>query len=344
MWVMATSILWTSLGVLLFQFRFMPSYLPRLLGRSLYWAGVPLQILALARRSDFSEAVWLPPMITVLVLFLGLGLANLSLHFLKQLTYQAGIRSYHTECSQISDALVENSRWGFRLPFAADLSSKIWPRQRSGQGSFVLASMLGNTGFVGLAIAPAFVSTPYLGWIVLYGVTHNLLGSYGLGVFLASYFGRQKQQINWWIQLRDVLSVPALWAFAIGWSTRYIELPVFIELGLQASLWFVIPGAFLLIGMQLSQLRGLKSLQLALVPATLKMLVLPGLAGLGLTLFGVSGDARFALVLMSGMPTAFANLILAEEYNLDRQLAAGSIVLSTVVLPLMIPFWLALFG
>lgn len=322
----------------------MPSYLPRLLGRSLYWAGVPLQILALARRSDFSEAVWLPPIITVLVLLLGLGLANLSLHFLKQLTYRADIQSYHTECSQVSEALVEYSRWGFRLPFAADLSSKVWPRQRSGQGSFVLASMLGNTGFVGLAIVPAFVSTPYLGWIVLYGVTHNLVGSYGLGVFLASYFGRQKQQINWWIQLRDVLSVPALWAFAIGWSTRYLELPAFMELGLQASLWFVIPGAFLLIGMQLSQLRGLKSLQLALVPATLKMLVLPGLAGLGLTLFGVSGDARFALVLMSGMPTAFANLILAEEYNLDRQLAAGSIVLSTVALPLMIPFWLALFG
>lgn len=342
---MTTSILWASLGALLFQFRLMPSYLPRLLGRSLYWAGVPLQILALAHRSDFSKAVWLPPLITVAVLLLGLGLANLSLHSLKQLTqHRSDAQSHHAKRCQVCEAPEENSRfWGFRLPFAAELSSKVWPRDRSSQGSFILASMLGNTGFVGLAIAPAFVSTPYLGWIVLYGVTHNLLGSYGLGVFLASYFGRH-QGSDWWIQLRDVLSVPSLWAFAVGWSTRYVELPAFIELGLQASLWFVIPGAFLLIGMQLSQLRGLKSLQSALVPAVLKMLVLPGLAGLGLTLLGVSGDARLALVLMSGMPTAFANLILAEEYNLDRQLAAGSIVLSTVVLPLMIPLWLALFS
>ena len=74
------------------------------------------------------------------------------------------------------------------------------------------------------------------------------------------------------------------------------------------------------------------------------MLVLPGIAGLALTILGLSGDARLAMVLMSGMPTAFACVVLAEEYNLDRQLAASSILLSTIMLPLMIPFWLALFG
>jgi predicted permease len=74
------------------------------------------------------------------------------------------------------------------------------------------------------------------------------------------------------------------------------------------------------------------------------MLVLPGIAGLALTLLGLSSDARLAMVLMSGMPTAFTSVILAEEYNLDRQLAASSILLSTIMLPLMIPFWLALFG
>lgn len=324
MWVITTSILWTGLGLLLF--RFVPFYLPRLLGRSLYWVGVPLQVFALARRSNFDEAVWLPPLITVAVLLLGLGLASLSLQGLKRLKdCWPDAQSHHAELS-------------------AELSSKFWPRHRSGQGSFVLASMLGNTGFVGLALVPAFVSDPYLGWVVLYGVTHNVLGSYGLGVILASYFGRPQQGSHWWIQVRDVSRVPSLWAFAVGWFSRYVELPTFIELGLQASLCLVIPGAFLLIGMQLGQIQGSKSLRLSLVPAALKMLVLPGLTGLGLTLLGLSGDARLALVLMSSMPTAFANLILAEEYNLDRQLAAGSVLLSTVALPVMIPLWLALFG
>lgn len=338
MWVMTTSILWTSLGILLFRLQFLPlkENLPRLLGRSLYWVGVPMQILALARRSDFTKAMWLPPVITLEVLLLGFGLASLSLYLLRLLSHS--LKNDNALSPHQAIPLAENIRW-VRLPVVR----KLFPKQRSGKGSFVLASMLGNTGFIGLAIAPAFVEPAYLGWVVLYGVTHNLLGSYGLGVVLASYFGRQAQKNQWWMQLRDVMCVPSLWAFAIGYFSRYLEFPPLMEWGIQTSLLFVIPGAFLLIGMQLSQLQGIKSFHAAVIPAVLKILVLPGLAGIVLTYFGVTGDARFALVLMSGMPTAFANLILAEEYNLDRQLAASSIVLSTLALPLMIPLWLVLF-
>ena len=47
---------------------------------------------------------------------------------------------------------------------------------------------------------------------------------------------------------------------------------------------------------------------------------------------------------MSGMPTAFAGLILAEEYDLDRELTASSVALSTGALLITIPLWLTLFG
>lgn len=300
-----------------------------------------MQILALARRSDFSKAVWLPPAITLQVLLLGCGLACLSLYLLKQLAHFP--KSHSTLSLHQVVPLAENNRWGFRLPVVSKLLRKSLPKQRGGKGSFVLASMLGNTGFIGLAIAPAFVDSAYLGWVVLYGVAHNILGSYGIGVVLASYFGNQEQKNQWWTQLRDVMCVPSLWAFAIGYFSRHLEFPLLLEWVIQTSLLFVIPGAFLLIGMQLSRLQGFKSFQPAIIPAALKILVLPALAGIVLTYFGVTGDARFALVLMSGMPTAFANLILAEEYNLDRQLAASSIVITTVALPLTIPLWLVLF-
>jgi predicted permease len=212
--------------------------------------------------------------------------------------------------------------------------------------------MLGNTGFIGIAIVPTLVSQPYWSWIVLYGVTHNLFGSYGLGVVLASYFGRSPEgnrvalshKNRWWIHLRDLLSVPSLWAFLLGWLSRDVSFPLMIESIIQTGVHFVVPGAFLLIGMQLGKLQGIKGLQTAVIPSTLKMLILPGLVGLSLTLLGIVGDGRLALVLMSGMPTAFANVILAEEYNLDRQIAASSILLSTVTLPLIIPLWLALFS
>jgi predicted permease len=43
------------------------------------------------------------------------------------------------------------------------------------------------------------------------------------------------------------------------------------------------------------------------------------------------------------MPSAFASLILAEEYDMNRDLPASSIALSTLVLLFMIPVWLWIF-
>ncbi len=71
---------------------------------------------------------------------------------------------------------------------------------------------------------------------------------------------------------------------------------------------------------------------------------MPGVVGIGTTLMGLDADSRLALVLMSGMPTAFAGLILAEEYDLNRELIASSIVLTSVMLLLLIPLWLMLFA
>lgn len=309
MQVLITSVFWTGLGALLFQFQLIPPYLPKLIGRSLYWFGVPLQIFVLAHRSHFSQMVWLAPTTMGIVLLLGLGLAHFS--FKLDVSILKGI----------------------------DVKSP-----RSHQGSYILAALLGNVSFVGLSIVPTLVQETYWGWIVLYSVTHTLLGSYGLGIFLASYFGRQHQKRTWQVVLRDVLIAPSLWSFVLGWMTRDFTFYGFVEFWLQCSVSTVTLGAFLLIGIQLSRLRGLKNLHCVLIPTLLKILILPGLVGLGLSLVGVSGDARLALVLMSGMPTAFANVILAEEFDLDSQLAAGSIFLSTISFPVTISLWLTLFG
>jgi hypothetical protein len=48
------------------------------LGRSLYWVGVQVEILALARRTDFSEGISLAIAVTVAALVTGLMLAWIS--------------------------------------------------------------------------------------------------------------------------------------------------------------------------------------------------------------------------------------------------------------------------
>jgi predicted permease len=169
------------------------------------------------------------------------------------------------------------------------------------------------------------------------------MGSYGLGVALANHFGNSDSSKTWLSKLMHLVRVPTLWAFGLGCLAHSIQFWPWIDSILAFSLNTGVPAVFLLFGMQLGKLRRGRNLNVSIFPALIKMIVLPILAGIGLTVLGLPHDARFAMVLMTGMPTNSANLILAEEYRLDPQLAAGSILMSTMSLPLMIPLWITLF-
>jgi predicted permease len=307
-------ILWTSLG--LFIFRFFPQWFPRLLGRGLYWVGIPLELFALSRQNHLdgvSDGVGFPilaPIVTVGALTMSSIAAILVLWIWQRLS-----------CDR----------------------AQMW-NEPANRGSFVLASVLGNTGFVGLAIAPHVVNSDAITWALVYSLTHSVIGTYGFGVAIASYFSQTQGTNRWWKQLQAIVSVPSSWAFVIGYSTRQIPLPEVLESSLQSAIIVVIPCAFLLTGIRLSQLRGWGSLKISFVTVLLKVGLTPLLVALLTTFgFGLSGDRRFAMVLMSGMPSAFAGLILAEEYNLNRDLIASSILVSIVLFLLVLPLWIVLF-
>ncbi|MER3478416.1 MAG: transporter, partial [Leptolyngbya sp. ERB_1_2] len=296
-------IFWTGVGALLF--RFLPQSFPRSLGRSLYWVGVPWQIFALVRETDFSTNVGLAPAITIATLGTGLTIAWIALQILIWLK---------TESKPTGLSAIEG--W---LP----------PLDRASQGTFVIASTIGNTGFVGLGLIPALIGKGDLSWAVFFSVTQNLIGTYGIGVLVASHYGRSNEQSTIRSLLRDLVTVPTLWAFAASYATQSIAFPEWGETIVHSSLLFVIPASFLLMGMRLIQLKGIESLKSAAVPVLLKAVILPSLVAIAIAFLGLNHEARLSLTIMAGVPTAFASLILAEEYNLDHDLAASSIALST---------------
>jgi malate permease and related proteins len=321
-------ILWVTLGIILL--RVLPDKTPYWLGRGLYWFGVPWQIFDLARHSQLSGDIGLTPAITVATLSAGLAISWSVLMILQRFNPPGGPR---------------------KIPGLPSYD-------RSQYGSFIIAAMLGNTGFVGLGLLPSIVDASALSWAVFFSLTQNIIGTYGIGVLIASHFGqpeaeqlleqtdeerRQAERRRLWKLLRDVLTVPSLWAFTIGFASRSTALPGPIELFASSSLMFVVPTSFVLMGLRLAKINGWTSLHSAMLPVALKMIVLPALVGIGTTCLGLTGDVRLGLVLMAGMPSAFASLILAEEYNMNRDLAASSIALSTVVLLGMIPVWLWIF-
>jgi predicted permease len=86
------------------------------------------------------------------------------------------------------------------------------------------------------------------------------------------------------------------------------------------------------------------SLRPAAAALFIKIVVLPLLVGLGLALTPYPPLAKLVLVLQTGMPPAIATLVLAEEYDLDRELTATALALGYVAALLTLPFWLLLWG
>lgn len=300
-------IFWTGLGFVLVKF--LPQEFPHLLGRGLYWVGVPCEIFALARQTEALDSSRLAPAISAASILLGLTLGGISLYIAHRFTSYSSLQ------------------------------------QPGLQGSWLLCSMLGNTGFIGLSVVPFLVSSEHVVWAVFYSVTQNVFGTYGLGVLVASFYGRQfGTKRPWWELLKDLITVPSLWGFLLGFASQNIPLPAAAEISLHASIWVVIASAFILMGIRLRQIHGWQSLRLALVPATIKTIIMPGVVGLLLGSLDLPQQARLALVIMAGVPSAFAGLILSEEYDLDRDLVASSIVTSTGIFLVMLPVWIYLFG
>ncbi|MEA5619125.1 AEC family transporter [Cronbergia sp. UHCC 0137] len=308
--------IWIGLGLLLS--RFTPDNFLKLLGQSLYWVGVPLQLLVLARHTDLSDG-GLIPAISVGVLLLSLVLALLTW-------------------------------WGWQWYINVKIEPKKEPLEspdllmRATLGSFILAAILGNTGFVGLTLTKVLTSPDNTNWAVLFSVTNNVVGTYGIAVLIASYFGKRETKNQWWRQIWDLITVPSLWTFFIGLNTQFIELPAIVESGLEQAVWVVIACALLLVGLRLGMMKEWQNLAIASIASTVKVFIVPLFVGLTATYLGITGEQRLIMVLMSGTPTGLSVLILAEVYDLDRNLLASTIALTFIGLFLALPLWLIWFS
>lgn len=221
----------------------------------------------------------------------------------------------------------------------------LWIRGRSWspptQGSFLLAAMVGNTGYLGFPVSLALVGPKYFAWALFYDMVGTTLGAYGLGAIMAAYFGsgnRQYQQV-----LQAMVKNPALWGFGLGMVGRNWPLPAIVENALHLFAWTSVALALVLIGMRLSQITSWQNVRPALVSLGIKMLVVPLLLGLGLSLLHLPQPQQRVIVLQMAMPPAFATLVLAEAYDLDRSLTVTALSAGSLMLLLTLPLWLWLF-
>lgn len=293
--------------------RLVPKSLPTFIGQYLFWIGVPISIITFLRGADLSGAIWIAPVAAWVAMLLGVGLAWCWIQTQTSIFRLGGNNASHK-------------------PF--------W--SKSEQGSFLLSAMVGNTGYLGFPVTLALVGEKYFGWALFYDILGTTIGAYGLGVVLASYFGKEAKSPRQLVQA--ILYNPALWSVGFGLGFRFIPLPELAELGLQRFAWSAIALSVILIGMRLSQSTSWSRLKQASVSLGIKMLLVPVIVGIGLSQLGITGLPQLVIILQMGMPPAFATLVLAEVFDLERDLTVTALAAGSISLLLTLPVWLLLFA
>ncbi|MEB3355752.1 MAG: AEC family transporter [Synechococcales bacterium] len=345
-------VIWVGLGVILGH-KLSPK-VPFYLGKFLFWIGVPISITTFMRQADLSGSIWIAPLVAWIAVLMGAGLAGLWIWlrarggFSRKKADEKGARSGLTALAILRDRPDQPASTSPPLAAPAPSNTSTWSQPT--QGSFLNAAMYGNTGYLGYPVTLALVGPQYFGWAVFYDTLGSTLAAYGLGVALSAYFGRSatrpssQQQHPTRLMVQAVVKNPAMWSFWFGLWFRQVALSKPVEIGLQGIAWTVIAASLLLLGMRLSQITSWRNTRRAAVSLGIKMLVVPLIVGIVISLLGISGPQRLVMILQMGMPPAFATLIIAEAYNLDRELTVTALALGSIGILFTIPVWLGLFS
>lgn len=211
--------------------------------------------------------------------------------------------------------------------------------------SFQLSSYVGNTSFIGFPVVLLLpqLGPSYFGVAVLYDICGTVLGGYGLGAWIATRGDQGDTSSSWRSAIIKTTQLlyknPSLLAFGAGLLLKLVELPETVNTILSVIAWGSIMLALLTMGMRIQQLSGSGSFQLPLKAVLIKMVAVPLIIGALLTATGFAGPERLILVLQAGMPCAFATLVLAENFDLDRAFTVQTLIISNLILLLTLPIW-----
>jgi hypothetical protein len=302
-------------------------FLPDLLARVLYLAGIPIGVANFIRKAEFNPSVWLSPVIAWSAVLLAIFL---SWQFLK---ISAKPRPKSTKASFVLLSYLGNTSY---------------------------------LGFPVILLLPQ-LGPQYFSSAVLFDILGTLVAGYGLGVFIAGQASRHRANDNSSVanrvgeagltitttkrgsfgalldSLTEVAKNPTFYAFFVGLYLKTLAIPDWLISGLGAIAWSSIMIALIVMGMRIQQLSTKLNLKLAIQPVLIKTILVPLVLAAALTAFGFEGPQRLVLILQSAMPCGFVSLVLAENYGLDVELTVASILLSCIVFAFMLPVWTTLF-
>ncbi len=207
------------------------------------------------------------------------------------------------------------------------------PLDRRAKGALILACSFANVLYLGLPLLQGVFRDPTIHIekvAILSQVTHVPL-SLTFGALLAMCYSDQRGG-TLRASLKEIARFPPLWALAAALICKYLEVPVpgFV-LRTAEVLGESVPGLMVLsLGMAI-RIERIDRLSPLLVVSGIKLVVCPVIVFLVAGLLAMKEPYHEAVTLEGGMPSQLLAIAIADRYNLDSQILARAIVVTTLL-------------
>lgn len=206
-----------------------------------------------------------------------------------------------------------------------------------------MCAVFGNVAYLGIPVLSQTAGEGVLPTVSLI-IGIYLFWLFSLGIGYLDYSIRHDRRGV----LKNVLSGlyrnPLLLAlfFGIIAGSLQIRLPSMLTTAMDMITASVTPTVLIVIGLFIgnSRLGKVREWLPILLFSLVTLLVLPALFYLGVMLFGFSPPVFSVSIIEAAMPLAITPFALADQYRLDKEFIARSIVLSTVLSVVSLPFWI----
>lgn len=208
------------------------------------------------------------------------------------------------------------------------ITAKIMKIKGSKRTTFSNSVMFFNSGNYGVPVNDlVFRSDPFAMSIqvIMLTLQNIFLFSYGIFSLRAHQDGKLKAALGYF-------KMPVLYAMVAGISLNYWEVPIPNQIWIPANYIAnsMIAIALFTLGAQVAKLKFKKGLYSVYASIVLRLLGGPLLAILIIVIFNMEGVIAKALFIASSMPTSVNSAVIAEEYKSHPDLAAQTVLFSTI--------------
>lgn len=225
------------------------------------------------------------------------------------------------------------------------LIGKFFRIEKQNFRTLFICFLFGNIAYLGIPILTAVSGDAVLKEAsLIIGIYLFLI--FTLGVGYLDYSDEQKKEHFIKEVVLNLFKNPLLIAGVLGIlvGSLQINLPTVLLKSLEMISVSVTPTVLIVIGLFIgkSKIGNIKEWVPIFFFSLLRLMIVPGIFFLGIKAFGFIPKDFSSSIIQAAMPLAITPFALADKYNLNKNFIARSIVLSTILSIITLPFWISI--